>query len=167
MFRRNKAPQVCIDDTNFIFATNFRGDPARDRFGDNRRKATIYIPDPEQAKDPETFEPEYYTPIFLAYRDLHGTPLKYLPQVYLVCGDAEPLLLTEENVGKTIDEDIRVKNVNVVLNLKEKKNKPGEFTLYINKMYVEQDLDDDPYAARYRKAAKPQPQDDDLSDDPF
>ena len=32
----------------------------------------------------------------------------------------------------------------------EKRNAPGEFTLYADVMYVEQDEDADPYAERYR-----------------
>ena len=42
---------IAVDDTRFIFQTNFSGDPARDRFADSRRKANLLIPDPEQAKD--------------------------------------------------------------------------------------------------------------------
>ena len=42
---------IAIDNTRFIFQTNFSGDPNNDRFGDSRRKANIMIPDPEQAKD--------------------------------------------------------------------------------------------------------------------
>ena len=42
---------IAVDDTRFIFQTNFSGDPARDRFADARRKASLIIPDPEQAKD--------------------------------------------------------------------------------------------------------------------
>lgn len=44
---------------------------------------------------------------------------------------------------------IRVKNVNCLCNLVEKRNNPGEFSLYADVMYVEQDVDSDPYAARY------------------
>jgi hypothetical protein len=157
---------ICVDDTNFIFETQFSGIKARDRFGDSRRKANLLIPDPEQAKDlikaginvrqtnpgprddPNTFVPEFFVQVLLAYRDKIGNPLKYPPRVYLVSGDAPPVLLDEDSVGKTIDEDIRVKNVNIVLNPRE--YEPGKFTLYIRTMYVEQDLDDDPYAARYR-----------------
>ena len=42
---------IAIDNTKFIFATNFAGDPTKDRYNDARPKANIIIPDPEQAKD--------------------------------------------------------------------------------------------------------------------
>ena len=42
---------IAVDNTRFIFQTNFSGDPANDRFNDARRKASIVIPDPEQARD--------------------------------------------------------------------------------------------------------------------
>ena len=32
---------IAIDNTRFIFATNFSGDPTKDRFGDARRKANM------------------------------------------------------------------------------------------------------------------------------
>lgn len=174
---------ICVDDTNFIFNTNFSGNPARDRFGDSRRKANLIIPDPEQAKDmikaginvrqtnpgpnddPSTYVPEFFVQVLLAYRDKIGNPLKYPPRVFLVSGDAEPVLLDEDVVGKTIDEDIRVKNVNIVLNPRE--YEPGKFTLYIRTMYVEQALEDDPYAARYQRRAKPADWHDDEDDLPF
>lgn len=158
---------ICIDDTRFIFDTNFSGNPDGDRFGDSRRKANIIIPDIEQAKeltkagfkvretrprpddDPDEFRPEYFVTAILKYRDRSGKSVKYPPHVYLVSGDADPVLLGEEDVHRL--DEIRVKNVNVVLNPfvydpdNDKKN------LYIRTMYVEQDLDDDPYAARYRR----------------
>jgi len=157
---------IAIDDTNFIFKTNFTGDPTRDRFGDSRRKANVLIPDPEQAKDlikagfkvretrpgpdddPSEFVPEFFIPVLLKYRNRMDQPVKYPPKVYLVSGDGEPVLLNEETVH-CIDE-IRVKNVNVILNPYEYDPANNGLSLYVRTMYVEQDLDDDPYAARYR-----------------
>ena len=52
-----------------------------------------------------------------------------------------------ERIGQL--DFIRVKNVCCQANLVEKRNAPGEFTLYADVMYVEQDADPDPYAARY------------------
>lgn len=157
---------IAIDDTRFIFQTNFEGNPAKDRFADARRKANVIIPDPEQAKDlikagvkvretkprpdedPSEFVPEYHVTAVLKYRNRLGQPVKYPPKVYLVSGDNEPVLLDEESVA-CID-NMRVKNVNIILNPYEYDPVNGGLSLYIRTMYVEQDLDDDPYAARYR-----------------
>lgn len=157
---------IAVDDTRFIFATNFSGDPTKDRFADSRRKANLLIPDPEQAKDlvkagfkvretrprpdddPNEFVPEYFVTALLKYRNCAGQPVKYPPKVYLVSGDKEPVLLDEDSVS-CIDS-MRVKNVNVILNPYEYDPANNGLSLYIRTMYVEQDLDDDPYAARYR-----------------
>lgn len=157
---------IAVDDTRFIFQTNFAGDPTNDRFADSRRKANLLIPDPEQVKDlikagfnvretrprkdkdPSEFIPEYFVPVLLKYRDRTGHLVKYPPKVYLVSGDNEPVLLDEESVA-CIDS-MRVKNVNVILNPYEYDPANNGRNLYIRTMYVEQDLDDDPYAARYR-----------------
>lgn len=156
---------ITVDDTKFIFQTNFSGDPNRDRYADPRRKANILIPDASQAKelikmgvkvretrprpddDPDTFQPEYFVCAVLKYRNKFNEPVKYPPKVYLV-SDGNPVLLDEESVC-AIDQ-MRVKNVNVVLNPYEYDPENNGVSLYIRTMYVEQDLDDDPYAARYR-----------------
>lgn len=156
---------ITIDDTRFIYETNFAGNPAKDKFGDNRRKCNLVIPDPNQAKsmldkgykvkqtkpgpddDPDDFVPTYFVQAVLKYRDRYGKELKYAPKVYLVNTDNEPVLLEEESV-KVLD-NIRAANVNVVLNAWETDD--GGFSLYIRTMYVEQDFDDDPFAARYAK----------------
>lgn len=157
---------IAIDDTRFIYQTNFAGDPSKDRFADSRRKANVLIPDPEQAKDlikagckvretkprpdddSNEFVPEYFVTAVLKYRNRLNQPVKYPPKVYLVSGDNEPVLLDEESVA-CID-NMRIKNVNVILNPYEYDPTNGGLSLYIRTMYVEQDLDDDPYAARYR-----------------
>ena len=157
---------VFIDNTRFIFKTNFSGDPKRDNFGSDRRKASVIIPDPELAKeliksgftvketgpreddDPNTFVPEFHTTVLLSYRDRNGEEVRYPPKVYLVSGDNEPRLLDEESV-REIDE-MRIENVDVVLNPYQHNVNEGRKTLYIRTMYVVQKLDDDPYAAKYR-----------------
>ena len=157
---------IAVENTKFIFATNFAGDPTKDRYSDARRKANLLIPDKEQAKDlikagfkvretrprqdddPNTFVPEYFVPVLLKYRDRTGKEVKYPPKVYLVSGDAEPVLLSEDTVKKV--DEVRVKNVNVILNPYEYDPVNNGQSLYIRTMYVEQDLDDDPYAARDR-----------------
>lgn len=157
---------IAIDNTQFIFRTNFSGNPANDRYGDSRRKANLLIPDPAQAQaliedgfkvrqtsprpddDPNTFVPKFYITALLKYRDKNGVPMKYPPKVYLVEPEREPVLLNEETVNMI--DDIRVKNVKVILNSYEYDPINGGRSLYIRTMYVEQDLEDDPYAAYYR-----------------
>lgn len=161
----NEKKMIAIDDTRFIFETNFAGDKSKDRWGDDRRKANIIIPDPRQAQemidagfkvrqtkpreddDPDEFIPTYFVQALLKYSDRYGHPLKYPPKVYLVNMDGEPVPLSEESVS-CLDR-ISVANVNVILNSWQTED--GSYSLYIRTMYVEQDFDDDPYAARYAK----------------
>ena len=42
--------KVNIDNTRFIFDTNFSGDPNRDRYGSSRRRVNVVIPTEEQAQ---------------------------------------------------------------------------------------------------------------------
>lgn len=158
---------IAIDNTRFIFQTNFAGDPQKDRFGDARRKCNIIIPDPEQVRDlikagftvretkprPDDdlaeFQPEYFVPAILKYRNRNGMPVKYPPKVYLVNENNEPVLQSEETVA--LLDDMRIRNVNVILNPYEYDPANHGMSLYIRTMYVEQDNDDDPYAAMYRR----------------
>ena len=70
--------------------------------------------------------------------------VKYPPKIYLVAGDSEPRLLTEDTID--VLDKIRVKNVDVTLN---KRFTDMGNTLYVRTMYVEQDIDDDPWAGKY------------------
>ncbi|MEG2623913.1 MAG: hypothetical protein RSC06_13540 [Clostridia bacterium] len=159
--------RITIDDTRFIFETNFSGNPAQDRFADARRKCNLIVPDPEQVRDlikrgitvretrpkkdedPTDFVPEYFVTAVLKYEDRFGNPVKYSPKVYLVVGNNAPVLLDESTVD-TLD-GIRTKNVNVILNTYEHDPVNHLMNLYIRTMYVEQDMDDDPYMARYSR----------------
>lgn len=158
---------INLEDTRFVYGTNFAGDPEKDRFGDIRRKANILVRDPELVRDlikdgirvretkpfrdqdPGEFEPEYFVTAILKYRTRSGDPVRYPPKVYLVKDDGDPVLLNEDTVA-CID-DMRVKNVNVVLNPYEYDPVNHEKNLYIRTIYIEQALDDDPYAERYRR----------------
>lgn len=174
----NTQTLINIDDTRFIYATNFSGDPARDRFGDSRRKVNLVIPSEEKAKeltkmgfkvkktkpkdgvDPDTFRPEYYLMVQTKYRDRFGNALKYPPKVCLVTNN-NIVDLNEETVGCL--DNIRVKNVNCIFNPRENDDGDG-LSAFVRTMYVEQDMDDDPYAARYRqRMAKA----DELEEDPW
>lgn len=151
---------ITIENTRFIFTTNFSGDPDRDNYGDDSRKANIIIPTKEQADDlaeqgfnikctnPKPGEEEGFIPAyFIAVRVNYDS--EWPPKVYLVSGNAEPRLLDEETIS--ILDKIYVTNVNAVLNpYYSERNKT--WSLYVKTMYVEQDVDDDPFAARYRKA---------------
>lgn len=153
---------ITIENTRFVYETNFAGDPKKDNFGDSRRKANIAIPDKRMADelanegfrvrqtkpgpkdDPNDYVPTYFVTAILKYRDIRGNEMRYLPKVYLVNDDNNPIPLHEDTV-KEID-DMRVKNVNVILNAWD--NGEGK-SLYIRTMYVEQDVESDPFAARY------------------
>ena len=160
-----KQEQVCVSDTHFIYKTNFSGDPTRDNFGDARRKVNLVLPDEEQAlallragfnvkqskpgknDNPDTFRPEYYVMVQTKYRRDNGEPVNDPPQIYLVAGKSAPVLMDEETVEQL--DHIRVLNVNAVLNLGREKD--GKRSIFVETMYVEQDLRNDPYAARYRQ----------------
>ena len=142
---------VNIEGASFIFMTNFSGDPARSgKYPSTTRQANLTIPDVDLARDlidegfkvkltkpregeEEGFVPTYFIPIKVNYQ------VKYPPKIYLVAGDAEPRLLTEDTID--VLDKIRVKNVDVTLNKR--------FTDMGNTLYVEQDVDDDPWAGKY------------------
>lgn len=166
---------ITIENTNFIFMTNFSGDPARaGKYPSTTRKGNILIPDIEQARElidagfnvkttkpregeEEGFIPKYFVGVTANYNG------KYPPRVYLVSGDNPPLLLDEETVGQI--DTIPVDNVNVVLNPWEG---PNGMSLYIKTMYVEQGLEDDPFAARYaRRNGNYEPREVDPEDTPW
>ena len=48
--------------------------------------------------------------------------------------------------------------MNLQANLYENRNNPGQYTLYADILYVEQDADADPYAERYAQYAEPAPE---------
>ena len=148
---------VSIEGTRFIFRTNFSGDPERDSFGSSARKANIMIPDEQQALElrdegfnikqtkpregeEEDFIPKYFVSIGLNYDS------EWPPKVYLVTGKNVPVLLDEESIG--ILDKIYVTNVDVVLNPYHNQ-RTGRNSLYVKTMYVEQDVEDDPFAAKY------------------
>jgi hypothetical protein len=148
---------INIENTKFIFPTNFSGDPARDRFGSDARRATIIIPTEKQAfelmdmgvnvkqtkprpGEEEDYVPVYYAPIRINYNT------NWPPKIHLVSGNAMPVLLDEESVGAI--DNCYVLNVNTVLNPSFNKN-TGRTSLYVEVMYVEQEVERDPFAHRY------------------
>lgn len=164
MTNSNAPRMITIEDTEFMpFDKNFAGKP--DDYGDSRRRAYIKIPDPRLAQelmdmgvtvkqtrprddeDPTDYIPVYYTRVILKYRDVKGNEMKYPPRIYLVNTDGDPIPLNEDTVANI--DGMSIKNVNVVLN--PWPNKSGTTSLFIRTMYVEQDFEDDPFMARYRR----------------
>ena len=150
---------ISIEDTNFIFRTNFSGDPERDSFGSDARRANVIIPKYEQARDlidagfnvkatkpqpgkEEEFVPTYFVSVNINY------DTEWPPKIYLVSGNAAPVLLDEDTVGE-IDR-CYVRNVNVILNPYENA-RTGRKSLYVRTMYVEHDIESDPFAHRYAR----------------
>lgn len=150
---------ISIENTKFIWRTNFSGDPERDNFGSETRQANIIIPDERQAQElmdlgvnvkqtkpkpgeEDEFVPTYFVPIKVNY------DTNWPPKIYLVSGDADPILLDEESVGML--DKCYVLNVNAVLNLYTN-TRTGRSSLYVRTMYVEQDIEDDPFAHRYMR----------------
>ncbi len=146
---------VSIENTRFIFETNFSGDPRRDKFGSDKRYANIIIPEElareladegfnvrnTEPKDSE-YEKTYFVRASVNYDS------KFPPRIFLVSGDNPPEQLDSESVG--IIDTMYIKNVNVILS-KYYNVKMDKWSLYVRTMYVEQELDDDPFAARYRR----------------
>ena len=155
----NSKKLVCIENTKFIYNTNFSGDPERDRFGSDARQANIIIPDEAFALDllengfnvkvtkprpeDEDYVPTYFVPIKLIYDS------NWPPKVYLVVGDdVEPKLLDEESID-TLDY-CRILSVDAVLNPYHNP-RTGKSSLYVQTMYVVQDIESDPYANKWMR----------------
>lgn len=148
---------VIVENGKFIFDTNFAGDPKKDRFGSDERKANLVIPDIDLAREliddgfnvrltkprvgeEEGFVPRYFVKVKLNYKST------WPPKVYLVTDEDKSVLLDEESVACL--DDIWVDRVNAVLNRYEGPNgKP----LYVKSMEVYQKVDDDPISAKYRR----------------
>ena len=157
MYEKKERRIISIENTRFIFRTNFSGDPDRDAFGNDARKANIIIPDEEKALelreegfnvketkpregDEEDFCPTYFVPVNVNYDS------EWPPKIYLVTGKNMPVLLDEDSVG--VLDKIYVLNVDAVLNTYVNQ-KTGRCSLYVKTMYVEQSIEDDPFAGKY------------------
>lgn len=148
---------VIVENGKFIFDTNFAGDPKKDRFGSDERKANLVIPDIDLAREliddgfnvrltkprvgeEEGFVPRYFVKVKLNYKST------WPPKVYLVTDEDKSVLLDEESVACL--DDIWVDRVNSVLNRYEG---PNGKSLYVKSMEVYQKVDDDPISAKYRR----------------
>lgn len=166
--RRNTL--VFLENTRFIYRTNFAGLPD-EKFGSTTRYGNILIPDPEQAMEladegfdvretrpregeEEGFEPRYYVKTILNYDS--EVAKQRPPKVYLVEGNHEPELLDAESVG--IIDNIYVLNVKATLE-KSYSKRYDKHLLYVKVMYVEHDMEDDPWGESYRSAGQPEEDD--------
>lgn len=142
---------ILLENTNTIFMTNFSGDPQRDNFGSDERQVNLIIPNEEQAKalmdegfNVKTWEKDDVITYFIKVKlNFNG---KWPPKVYWVNTAKRRLLMDEESVGEL--DNISIKNVNAVLN-PWFNSKNEKYSMYVKTMYVEQNMDDDPFAARY------------------
>lgn len=149
---------IFIEGTTFIFETNFSGDPKRDRFGNNQRKANLVIPDIDLARqlidegynvrmtkaregEEEGFIPRYFVAVKLNYDS------KWPPKVYLVTEENEEGVLLDSESVCCID-DMWVESVNAVLNPYDG---PNGKSLYVKSMEIFQEVDDDPITSKYAK----------------
>lgn len=157
------APINRVDDTKFIYQRNFAGDPSKSgKFPSTARVANIVIPTATQAQqmldagydikstkpregEEEGFIPQNFLKIEVKYKDKFNQPLKYPSKVYLVTEGSEPTLLDEESIA--ILDTIRVKSVNLTIAPYRKAD--GGLKAYVRVMYVEQNIDDDPFMEMY------------------
>lgn len=165
MENNNNNKIVDIQNTRFIFKTNFSGIPdPNSMYPSSDRVGNVVIP-PDMVKifedagcnvratkpregEEEGFQPTYFVKAKLSYRDKYGElkPEKLQPVVKLYRALNEvPVLLDEESVA-TIDE-IDIKNISVRLSMWVRPN--GGCSLYIRNLSVLQDIDDDPFASFY------------------
>lgn len=148
-----------LEDTNFIFKTNFAGEFRKeDRYPSSARTCNIIIPDVALAEEmfndgfnvrqtkpsegyEEDFEPEFFVKATLKFQS-EGS--RSNPVVNLIGADGFSTPLDENTVGNLDNIRLRRNSVRAVLS---PYTKGGDHpTLYIQTLYVEQDLDDDPWA---------------------
>lgn len=156
----NNNMTVEFENTHFIFQTNFSGDPNRDRFGSNRRKVNIVIPTKQMADDlasrginvrqtrpkpdrvyEDGFDVTYFVTVIIYMES------KWPPRIYWVTPAGNCIEMDVNTISQM--DYIRVKKVDCLCKMVEKKNNPGEYSLYANIMYVTQDMNPDPFYERY------------------
>lgn len=162
---------VFIEDSKFIFNTNFEGNPDKDKYRSAQRKGNVRLTE-EQAKDliakgynvkktkpkegyEDEYEPQYYISVKMKWK---SEGAKSDPRVFLISGDNSVRL--DANSVRMID-DIWVEKVNIKANPYVNKN-DGRISLYINVMYVWQNIDEDPWANKYGTVDAVEPDDDEI-----
>jgi hypothetical protein len=161
---------VFLEDTKFIYRTNFAGLPD-EKYGSTTRYGNILIPDHELAEElmeegypvkmtkpkegeEEGFEPRYYVKAILNYDS--EVAQQRPPKIYLVEGDKDPELLGPDNVG--LIDQIYVMNVKATLE-KSYSKRYDKYLFYVKVMYVEHDAEDDPWGDTYRSDGQPEEDD--------
>ena len=178
----NDKAQFNLEGTRLIFRTNFSGDPKRDtgKYPNDKRKVNIIVRDINQAKDMEKAgldvqvftpkkrniddpepEPIYYVKAYIQYRKKDGSMVKYPPRIYLRRPNGgDPILMTEDTVGQL--DDIRIKFVDAVIRPWEYDPDEHKSSWRVQTMYVNQDLDTDPYYNKYFGRRDDIPEDEDF-----
>lgn len=149
-----------LEGTRFIFDTNFEGNPEKGMQGSTERAGNIIIPkdmadellklgvNVKETKpregDGDDFEPEYFVKVKLSF----DSP--WPPKINLRNLRGELVQLDDENVVIIDDlvHDRAVSEVDIVFTTYRGKNSQWT-TLWIQNMYVIQDVGRDPFAAKY------------------
>ena len=156
-----KRKLITLENTKFIYKTNFSGNPENDKYGSSSRRGNIVIPTEQLANEiadagidvkmtkprdgeEEGFKPVIFMPILVKYDSEFAKERP--PKVYLVVGDKEPKLLNEDSLG--IIDMSYVLNVNATIEIAYLKNY-DRYAAYVRTMYVEVEAEDDPFAERY------------------
>lgn len=169
---------VRIDNTRFIFNTNFEGNPENDPvYHSASRKGNVIINDIDLAQAmidegfnvrqtkprpgfEDEFEPEYFIAVHLNF---NPPPSVKPPIVRLATRpDVEPSILDEETIRRIdiLQNQRMIDKVCVICNVR---NLPtGGKTLYVSSMLVIEREDLDPYANWFQKPTDDMDTDDDL-----
>lgn len=159
----NDARNVEFIDTRFVFRTNFQGDPARDTFRSNERKANIIINDEALAQSlmaegfkvkqtnpqDERYQPEYYIPVKVKFKDDLPEDDGRQPKICLV-QNGVPVRLYPDNIHllDMAADNREIGNVKVMCSKYHNEDR-GTNSLYVRVMYVEKSNTYDPYASLY------------------
>lgn len=153
-----------LDDTRFYF-TNFSASPDRDRFKSGQRTFGIVIPDAELAQELQTMgvNVKWTHPKEGRVYENGFTPIPYVrvkvcmdskwpPKIVWITPNGRMMEVKDPDTLGQLDY-IRVKKVDCQIKMKEQKDNPGHYTLYADVVYITQDVEYDPYAARYAATA--------------
>ena len=160
-----KSRLIFVENTKFIFRTNFAGLPD-EKYGSKTRFANILIPEelaeelreegytigetrPREGEE-AGFVPKYFTRCIVNYDSDYAKANP--PKIYLVETGKEPELLSKDNVGMI--DNIYVLNVNATLE-KGYLKRYERPVIYVKVMYVEHDENDDPWSETYRSDGQP------------
>lgn len=164
---KNMRRRFVFEDTNFIFTTHFAGKKREgDRFPVNGRSCKIIIPSKELAEEllDSDFDVKKTTPP-------EGRENEFEPEFYINCqikyksegGADDPIicLVKEDRHGREYSVDLDIETIDNLDNIRFARNtvcatlspytKGGgdHPTLYVKTLYVKQDVESDPWRARF------------------